>query len=117
MPAEPPHESVALTRRSEGTHAKYHYLICGVQGDFTRSLVNDPPKTLWTRESAGACPTSLSFSFTLPSTFSDKKAEYPLPPTFEAHLSGVPGFYANISYTVSAVLKQSKVSFFGLTNP
>ncbi|GJE86866.1 hypothetical protein PsYK624_029490 [Phanerochaete sordida] len=35
---------------SEGTHAKYHYLICGVQGDFTRSLVNDPPKTLWTRE-------------------------------------------------------------------
>ncbi|KLO10909.1 hypothetical protein SCHPADRAFT_906442 [Schizopora paradoxa] len=74
-------------------------------------------KTLWSRESSGACPTSLSFSFTLPSTFSDKKAEYPLPPTFEAHLSGVPGFYANISYTVSAVLKQSKVSFFGLTNP
>ncbi|KAH8107206.1 hypothetical protein BXZ70DRAFT_885318 [Cristinia sonorae] len=35
---------------SEGTHAKYHYMICGVQGDFTRSLVNDPPKTLWTRE-------------------------------------------------------------------
>ena len=35
---------------SEGPHAKYHYLICGVQGDFTRSLVNDPPKTIWTRE-------------------------------------------------------------------
>ncbi|KAL5529069.1 hypothetical protein ACEPAG_5043 [Sanghuangporus baumii] len=35
---------------SEGTHAKYHYLVCGVQGDFTRSLVNDPPATLWTRE-------------------------------------------------------------------
>ena len=34
----------------EGPHAKYHYMICGVQGDFTRSLVNDPPKTLWTRE-------------------------------------------------------------------
>lgn len=34
----------------EGTHAKYHYMICGVQGDFTRSLVNDPPRTLWTRE-------------------------------------------------------------------
>ncbi|KAF8531721.1 hypothetical protein JB92DRAFT_3092133 [Gautieria morchelliformis] len=27
---------------SEGKHAKYHYLICGVQGDFTKSLVNDP---------------------------------------------------------------------------
>lgn len=22
----------------------------GLQGDFTRSLVNDPPKTLWTRQ-------------------------------------------------------------------
>ncbi|EIM90402.1 uncharacterized protein STEHIDRAFT_51165 [Stereum hirsutum FP-91666 SS1] len=35
---------------SEGRHAKYHYLICGVQGDFTRSLVNDPPERIWTRE-------------------------------------------------------------------
>jgi len=35
---------------SEGRHAKYHYLIAGVQGDFTRSLVQNPPKTLWTRE-------------------------------------------------------------------
>ena len=35
---------------SEGTHAKYHYLICGVQGDFTRGLVNDPPSHLWTRQ-------------------------------------------------------------------
>lgn len=35
---------------SEGVHSKYHYMICGVQGDFTRSLVNDPPATLWTRE-------------------------------------------------------------------
>ncbi|KAF5357357.1 hypothetical protein D9758_005881 [Tetrapyrgos nigripes] len=35
---------------SEGKHAKYHYMIAGVQGDFTRRLVNDPPKTLWTRQ-------------------------------------------------------------------
>lgn len=35
---------------SEGKHAKYHYMIAGVQGDFTKSLVSDPPKTLWTRE-------------------------------------------------------------------
>ncbi len=34
----------------EGTHAKYHYLICGVKGDFTRSLVLDPPTHLWTRQ-------------------------------------------------------------------
>lgn len=35
---------------SEGTQSPYHYLICGVQGDFTRGLVENPPKTLWTRE-------------------------------------------------------------------
>lgn len=35
---------------SEGRHAKYHYMIAGVQGDFTRGLVQNPPKTIWTRE-------------------------------------------------------------------
>ncbi|KAL4074497.1 hypothetical protein V8B97DRAFT_2092582 [Scleroderma yunnanense] len=35
---------------SEGAYAKHHYLICGVQGDFTKGLVNDPPKMVWTRE-------------------------------------------------------------------
>jgi hypothetical protein len=35
---------------SEGKHAKYHYLICGVQGDFTKGLVNNPPTHLWTRQ-------------------------------------------------------------------
>lgn len=37
-------------RYREGVHAKEHYLICGVQGDFTQSLVNDPPVHLWTRQ-------------------------------------------------------------------
>lgn len=35
---------------SEGVNTPYHYMICGVQGDFTKSLVSDPPKTVWTRE-------------------------------------------------------------------
>ncbi|PVG02815.1 hypothetical protein CPB86DRAFT_544846 [Serendipita vermifera] len=35
---------------SEGRKARYHYMICGVQGDFTKGLVSNPPKTLWTRE-------------------------------------------------------------------
>jgi len=34
----------------EGAHSKEHYLICGVQGDFTRALVENPPTRLWTRE-------------------------------------------------------------------
>lgn len=40
---------------SEGKHAKYHYLICGVQGDFTRGLVNDMPTHIWTRQ-LKVCP-------------------------------------------------------------
>jgi hypothetical protein len=35
---------------SEGVHAKYHYLVCGVQGDFTRGLVDNPPTSIWTRQ-------------------------------------------------------------------
>ena len=35
---------------SEGRHSPHHYMICGVQGDFTRGLVANPPKTVWTRE-------------------------------------------------------------------
>ncbi|KAF8714565.1 hypothetical protein RHS03_00342, partial [Rhizoctonia solani] len=35
---------------SEGKDAKHHYMVCGVQGDFTRGLVNDMPTHIWTRE-------------------------------------------------------------------
>ena len=35
---------------SEGIESGCHYIIAGVQGDWTRGLVSDPPKTLWTRE-------------------------------------------------------------------
>jgi hypothetical protein len=44
------HWSILLTFPREGTHAKHHYLICGVQGDFTKSLVNNPPTKIWTRQ-------------------------------------------------------------------
>jgi hypothetical protein len=35
---------------SEGRKSDCHYMICGVQGDFTKDLVKNPPKTVWTRE-------------------------------------------------------------------
>lgn len=35
---------------SEGRKATHHYMICGVQGDFTKKLVAQPPKTVWTRQ-------------------------------------------------------------------
>ena len=35
---------------SEGIESGCHYMIVGVQGDWTRGIVNDPPKALYTRE-------------------------------------------------------------------
>ncbi|KIP03418.1 hypothetical protein PHLGIDRAFT_26137 [Phlebiopsis gigantea 11061_1 CR5-6] len=35
---------------SEGIESNAHYIIAGVQGDWTRGLVSDPPKFLYTRE-------------------------------------------------------------------
>ncbi|KAF7362686.1 hypothetical protein MVEN_00617900 [Mycena venus] len=35
---------------SKGRQSEEHNLICGVQGDFTQSLVNHPPTHLWTRQ-------------------------------------------------------------------
>ena len=35
---------------SEGIESNTHYIIAGVQGDWTRGLVADPPTHLWTRE-------------------------------------------------------------------
>lgn len=85
-------------------------------GTNTSSLCLDV-KTLWNKDiNGGECPTVLPFSLTLPGTFWDGKASYPLPPSFEAHLSGLPGFRANIEYSVSAVVTRSKLSLFGLTN-
>ncbi|EIW59119.1 uncharacterized protein TRAVEDRAFT_71303 [Trametes versicolor FP-101664 SS1] len=67
--------------------------------------------TLWSKETdSEPCPASLKFSLTLPETFSDGKDTYPLPPTHNVHLSGVPGFDANIEYGVSATVVKGKVS-------
>ncbi|KAJ6520743.1 hypothetical protein B0H19DRAFT_102692 [Mycena capillaripes] len=35
---------------SKGRQSNEHYLICGVQGDFTQALVDHPPSHVWTRE-------------------------------------------------------------------
>ena len=43
---------------SEGVESKTHYIIAGVQGDWTRGLVADPPKYLYTREMKVRCSRS-----------------------------------------------------------
>ncbi|KAJ7125077.1 hypothetical protein C8R44DRAFT_130904 [Mycena epipterygia] len=35
---------------SKGRQSNEHYLICGVQGDFTQKLVDQPPTHIWTRQ-------------------------------------------------------------------
>ncbi|KAJ7502937.1 hypothetical protein B0H11DRAFT_2223042 [Mycena galericulata] len=35
---------------SKGRQSQEHFLICGVQGDFTQALVDHPPTHLWTRQ-------------------------------------------------------------------
>jgi len=68
---------------------------------------------LWTKGEQ-PCPLSLTFSSRLPATFSDDYGTYPLPPTYECHLSGFPGFRATIEYSVSVAVNKGKVNLFGL---
>ncbi|KAH7927817.1 hypothetical protein BV22DRAFT_1060350 [Leucogyrophana mollusca] len=74
-------------------------------GNTTRRLCLNQT-ILWVKDRTGdtPCPSSLSFSLALPTTFSDGDKTYPLPPTYEAHLSGLPGFQANIDYNVGALV-------------
>ncbi|EDR13768.1 uncharacterized protein LACBIDRAFT_292561 [Laccaria bicolor S238N-H82] len=53
------------------------------------------------------CPPSMPFALTLPSTFTFEDKTYPLPPTFDVKLEGLPGFTANIDYSVSATIVKS----------
>ncbi|KAG2066328.1 hypothetical protein BDR04DRAFT_1106894 [Suillus decipiens] len=60
---------------------------------------------LWVKDRIyeAPCPRSLPFSLPLPTTFSDGGKTYPLPPSHESHLSGLPGFHAKVDYSISAI--------------
>ncbi|KAG1742306.1 uncharacterized protein EDB91DRAFT_1279244 [Suillus paluster] len=60
---------------------------------------------LWVKDRIyeAPCPRSLSFCLPLPTTFSDGGKTYPLPPTHESHLSGLPGFRARVDYSISVI--------------
>ncbi|KAL5450057.1 hypothetical protein PMIN07_008962 [Paraphaeosphaeria minitans] len=66
---------------SEGRDSPHHYMICGVQGDFTRALVAHPPKTVWTRELKFGTYDPSSLSLPLPLPFSHVAASPPHPIT------------------------------------
>ncbi|EPQ51092.1 hypothetical protein GLOTRDRAFT_118131 [Gloeophyllum trabeum ATCC 11539] len=90
------------------------------EGGTTSVTLCSEKTTLWSKRSSsepGSCPSTLRFSLTIPTTFSDSKGTYPLPPTYEVHLSGLPGFRANIDYSVSVtVYRSGKSSLLGLAS-
>ncbi|KAJ6538545.1 hypothetical protein DFH09DRAFT_1177180 [Mycena vulgaris] len=62
---------------------------------------------LWIKDAHNAvCPSSLHFSLTLPTTFQYEGRSYPFPPSHTIKLKGVPGFYATIDYSVSAIINK-----------
>ncbi|KAH0831996.1 hypothetical protein J3R83DRAFT_12899 [Lanmaoa asiatica] len=81
-------------------------------GTSTQTLFSNT-SMLWIKDRIqdAPCPNSLRFSFSLPTTYTDRSKTYFLPPSFEAHLSGLPGFRAHVSYSVSAIaVKPNDVS-------
>ncbi|KAI0277146.1 hypothetical protein BGY98DRAFT_1090037 [Russula aff. rugulosa BPL654] len=84
-------------------------------GGTTTTLLCNETVTLWRKDSdLQPCPYSFPFSIPLPTTFSDERGSWALPPTFEAHLSGLPGFNANVDYTVTAIISKSKSLVLGI---
>ncbi|KAF7355546.1 hypothetical protein MSAN_01471700 [Mycena sanguinolenta] len=62
---------------------------------------------LWIKDGNNpVCPPALPFSLTLPTTFQYNGRSYPLPPSHTIKLKGLPGFYATIDYSVSAVINK-----------
>ena len=55
---------------------------------------------LWNKQGEAPCPSTLQFNMPFPATCDSKQGEQPLPPSYEARFSGVPGLCAEISYTL-----------------
>ncbi|KAJ7601203.1 hypothetical protein C8J56DRAFT_912429 [Mycena floridula] len=66
--------------------------------------------TLWRHDAdSKACPSSLSFSATLPLEFKDGGKKYPLPPTYGASFLNVPGLFVSIGYTLSVLVVKQRM--------
>ncbi|KAF7352555.1 hypothetical protein MVEN_01220800 [Mycena venus] len=62
---------------------------------------------LWIKDGNNpVCPSILPFSLSLPTNFEYNGRNYPLPPSHSIKLKGLPGFYATIDYSVSAVINK-----------
>ncbi len=68
---------------------------------------------LWSKIDSATCPSALDFDVQLETTYKKVNEAYPLPPTYDVHLSGLPGFRADVQYSITIVVTKSKGSLFG----
>ncbi|KAG6876636.1 hypothetical protein C0993_001634 [Termitomyces sp. T159_Od127] len=71
------------------------------EGGTTSAKICLATDVLWKKDSNNTpCPKSLPFSLDLPSTLKHENKIYPLPPTFDVKLSGLPGFHASVDVSI-----------------
>ncbi|KAF8195610.1 hypothetical protein K438DRAFT_1586540 [Mycena galopus ATCC 62051] len=77
------------------------------EGGHTETTLCLDTVLLWMKDANNTvCPSVLPFSLTLPTTFEYNGRSYPLPPSYAIKLKGLPGFYAAIDYSVSAIMNK-----------
>ncbi|KAG9315843.1 hypothetical protein JVU11DRAFT_3492 [Chiua virens] len=105
-------QGVVEIGKSEGVHS-VEVQVEGIlkleevgEGGTSIHMLLSSKNILWIKDRIqdAPCPNSLRFNYTLPTTYSDGDRSYFLPPSFEACLSGLPGFRALVSYSLSAVV-------------
>ncbi|KAJ8518399.1 hypothetical protein ONZ45_g4526 [Pleurotus djamor] len=80
------------------------------EGGHTSAKLCLDSQTLWTKNTDGDhCPATLPFSLSLPTTFTYEEDTYPLPPTYDVKLSGLPGFTATVDYSITVFVDKPHV--------
>ncbi|PSR78191.1 hypothetical protein PHLCEN_2v7523 [Hermanssonia centrifuga] len=70
-------------------------------GSYESDILRDSLFT-WDSERNASFPSKVTFRYTLPAhyTHPDSRIKYRIPPTYEAHLSGIPGFQLEVTYAI-----------------
>ncbi|KAI0784814.1 hypothetical protein C8Q75DRAFT_370701 [Abortiporus biennis] len=70
-------------------------------GDYIAEMLNETLYS-WDTEQHSPVPSKINFQYTLPSHYINKTtgARHRLPPTYTAHLSGIPGFTVDVGYAI-----------------
>ncbi|KAH9983012.1 hypothetical protein BJV74DRAFT_852374 [Russula compacta] len=84
-------------------------------GGMTKTVLCDQTVALWRKDvNPYPCPFSLPIRIPLPTTFRDEHGSWSLPPTYEAHLNGLPGFTASVEYSMTAIASKTNTMKLGI---